>query len=161
MNIREASETPIKRLSKALWSPVECCGLLRGVYVCAFWVSVQRLMGIIRDFLFLILVHLLCYWKSVVFLKCHKFFTKPSNYCLISSIQFRSSRPNRVALWLRCLTLVQSACSSPPGIVQNLAYIDSLFNTICIKTCGAGIVDDKDFAVSSNQGNAWLLWDPS
>ncbi len=50
--------------------------------------------------------------------------------------------------WLRYLTLEWRVPGSIPG---------SSLTPLLHLTCGAGVVDDKDLTVSSDQGNAWLF----
>ncbi len=56
-----------------------------------------------------------------------------------------------MAQWLRSLTLVRKVPGSIPGRAQIFVSIAAYFITACDR-CKAGAVDDKDLAVSSNQG---------
>ncbi len=61
--------------------------------------------------------------------------------------------------WLRSLTLMRRIPGSIPGSEPKNMF-PSLVATLLLLTCGAGAVDNKDLAVSSDQGNADCLYTP-
>ncbi len=59
--------------------------------------------------------------------------------------------------WLRSLTLVRKVPGPIPGGAQ---FVSIAARSITASDHGVGTVDDKDFTVSSNQGNALLFVHP-